>query len=54
MDDIVDTNNPDAAFRCGQQWIFNITTSNLNAGSTYIYTISLNDGSAINFQFGLR
>jgi hypothetical protein len=55
VEDIVDTNNPDAAFRWdGQQWIFNITTSNLAAGSTYVYTITLNDGSAILFQFGLR
>jgi hypothetical protein len=55
--DMVDTNNPDAAFRwdpTSQQWIFNITTSNLAAGSTYIYTITLNDGSTINFQYGLR
>jgi len=55
VEDVVDTNNPDAAFRWdGQQWIFNITTGNLSAGSTYIYTITLNDGSTIVFQFGLR
>jgi uncharacterized repeat protein (TIGR01451 family) len=54
---VVDTNNPDTAFRwdpTGQQWIFNITTGNLAAGSTYIYTIALNDGSSIVFQYGLR
>ena len=55
VQDIVDANNPDTAFRWdGQEWIFNITTQNLAAGSTYVYTISLNDGSAIMFQFGLR
>ena len=57
VDNIVDTNNPDTAFRwdpTGQQWIFNITTGNLSAGSTYIYTIALNDGSTIVFQYGLR
>jgi hypothetical protein len=55
--DMVDTNNPDTAFRwdpTSQQWIFNITTGNLAAGSTYIYTIALNDGSTIMFQYGLR
>ena len=33
---------------------FNISTKNLLAGDTYIYTISLNDGSSIVFQYGLR
>jgi hypothetical protein len=57
VEDVVDTNNPDTAFRwdpTNQQWIFNITTANLSAGSTYIYTIALNDGSTIIFQYGLR
>lgn len=57
VQDIVDTNVPDTAFRwdsTDQQWIFNITTTNLPVGSTYIYTITLNDGSTIVFQFGLR
>lgn len=57
VQNIVDTNVPDAAFRwdsTDQQWIFNITTTNLPVGSTYIYTITLNDGSTIVFQFGLR
>jgi hypothetical protein len=54
VQDVVDTNNPDMSFRWdGQQWIFNITTANLSGGSTYIYTIALNDGSTIMFQFGL-
>lgn len=57
VENVVDTNNPDAAFRwdlTGQQWIFNISTANLLAGNTYIFTITLNDGSTIMFQFGLR
>jgi hypothetical protein len=55
VEDFVDTNNPDMSFRWdGQQWIFNITTTNLTAGSTYIYTITLNDGSTVMFQYGLR
>jgi MBG domain (YGX type)/Bacterial Ig-like domain (group 3)/Beta-propeller repeat len=57
VENFVDTNNPDSAFRWDSsnlQWVFNISTSNLAAGSTYVYTITLNDGSTINFQFGLR
>lgn len=57
VEDIVDTNNPDTAFRwdsTDQQWIFNISTQNLAANSTYIYTITLNDGTIITFQYGLR
>ncbi|HEX2328163.1 MAG TPA: PxKF domain-containing protein, partial [Candidatus Angelobacter sp.] len=48
---------PDTAFRwdpTAQQWIFNPDTSGLAAGSTYVFTIALADGSSINFQFGLR
>jgi hypothetical protein len=37
-----------------QQWIFNLNTKNLSAGKTYIYKITLNDGSAIDFEFGLK
>jgi hypothetical protein len=57
VQDVVDTNNPDAAFRwdsTAQQWVFNITTADLVVGSTYVYTIALNDGSTITFQYGLR
>ena len=57
VQDVVDTNNPDAAFRwdpTAQQWIFNISTGNLTASSTYVYTIILNDGSVISFRYGLR
>lgn len=57
VEDVVDTNNPDTAYRwdpTSQQWIFNITTSNQLANQTYIYTITLNDGSTIVFVYGLR
>jgi len=48
---------PDTAFRwdaAGQQWIFNLGTKDLAAGATYIYRIRLDDGSSIEFSFGLR
>ncbi len=45
----------DPVFRSGnQQWIFNINTRNLKAGSTYVYLITLIDGSTIQFQFSLK
>jgi len=49
--------NGDTAFRfdpTAQQWIFNLNTSGLSAGSTYVFRISLVDGSHIDFQFGVR
>jgi hypothetical protein len=54
-EDVVST-TPDTAFRWSstdQQWIFNINTKSLQAGKTYVYK-SLNDGSWIQFQFGLK
>jgi hypothetical protein len=46
---------PDTAFRwTGSLWIFNINTNNLAANATYVYQIGLNDGSIIQFQFGLN
>jgi hypothetical protein len=57
VESVVDTNNLDTAFRwdpTGRQWVFNISTANLTAGNTYIYTITLNDGSTMMFQYGLR
>ena len=47
----------DTAFRWSstdQQWIFNINTKNQTANRTYYYRITLNDGSKIEFQFGLK
>lgn len=50
-----DATTPDTAFRwTGDQWIFNINTKGLNSGSTYVYQIKLNDGSIIQFQYGLK
>jgi hypothetical protein len=57
LDVIVDSTTPDSAFRwdpTDQQWIFNVNTKSLQAGFTYVYQISLNDGSNITFQFGLK
>jgi len=57
VDEAVDSTTPDTAFRwdpTGQQWIFNVNSKNLNANMTYYYTITLNDGSAITFMFGLK
>jgi hypothetical protein len=57
VDEAVDSTTPDTAFRWsadGQQWIFNITTKKLTPGYTYVYLITLNDGSTIQFQFGLK
>jgi MBG domain-containing protein len=53
----VDSTTPDTAFRWSstdQLWIFNINTKKLNANKTYVYKISLNDGTYIQFQFGLK
>jgi len=45
----------DTGFRAGnQQWIFNLSTKNLVAGNTYVYLITLNDGSTIQLQFSLK
>jgi hypothetical protein len=53
----VDSTTPDTAFRWSasdQQWIFNINTKSLTKNKTYVYLITLNDGSTIQFQFGLK
>lgn len=45
---------PDTAFRwdaTNQQWIFNLTTKNLSAGTTDTYEIALNDSTTIDFTF---
>ncbi len=38
----------------GGQWIYNISARNLNAGSTYFFRTFLNDGTYVDFDFGLR
>jgi hypothetical protein len=53
----VTSTTPYTVFRwdpTSQQWIFNIKTKNLTAGYTYVYEITLNDGTTITFQFGLK
>ena len=53
----VDSTTPDSAFRWSstdQQWIFNTYTKNLTANRTYVYLITLNDGTSIQYQFGLK
>ncbi len=57
VDEAAVSTTPDTAFRwdaSGQQWIFNINTKNLTANVTYLYRITLNDGSTIDFKFGLK
>jgi hypothetical protein len=60
VDEVTETvvsTTPDTAFRWSatdQQWIFNINTKNLYAGKTYFYRITLDDGSVIEFSFGLK
>ena len=45
---------PDAAFRwSGDQWIFNMATSNLQASTTYTFRINLALGS-IQFRVGVK
>jgi hypothetical protein len=57
-DETPNSTTPDTAFRWSaapdSQWIFNINTKGLAANSTYVYQITLNDGSVIQFQYGLK
>jgi MBG domain (YGX type)/Beta-propeller repeat/Bacterial Ig-like domain (group 3) len=51
----VDSTTPDLYFRwSGDQWIFNINTKGYSAGVTYFFRVSLNDGTEILFNFGLK
>jgi hypothetical protein len=55
-EDVAST-TPDMAFRwdsTGQQWIFNINNKSYPSNQTYFFRITLNDGTAINFNYGLR
>ena len=57
VNESVPSTTPDANFRwdsTDQHWIFNMATSSVSANRTYVYRISLNDGSSITFRFGLR
>jgi hypothetical protein len=50
--------NATFSFQAGaQDWLANLSTStptNLAAGSTYVYQITLNDGTTIGFQFSMN
>jgi hypothetical protein len=57
VDEAVDSTTPDPNFRwdpSAQQWIFNMNTKSLSASRTYVYRIGLNDGTNIDFRFGLK
>jgi hypothetical protein len=55
VDQTVESTPPFDVFRSGQgQWIFNISTEELLADNTYVYLITLNDRSTIQFQFSLK
>jgi hypothetical protein len=57
VNEAVLSTNSDSSFRwdpTSQQWIFNLSTKNLSSGKTYFYKINLNDGSTIEFSFGLK
>jgi hypothetical protein len=48
---------PDTEFRWSstdEQWIYNMATKNLATNTTFHYRIFLNDGTSIDFQFGIR
>jgi len=48
---------PDTMFRwdpTAQQWIFNINNKGYAANQTYFFRITLNDGTFINFHYGLK
>ena len=53
----VTSTTSDSAFRwdpTNHRWIFNISTNNLTANNTYVFLVTLSDGSTIQFQFGLN
>jgi hypothetical protein len=60
VDEAVDSTTEDTAFRWSptdQQWIFNVSTKNSpvnTANTTYVFRTTLNDGSNIDFRFGLK
>ncbi|GAC1434433.1 MAG: hypothetical protein NVS1B11_36540 [Terriglobales bacterium] len=57
VDETTTTTTADSTFRfdtTAQQWVFNLSTQGQSAGNTYHYSIHLNDGTAIRFQYGLR
>jgi hypothetical protein len=57
VDEAVISTTPDSSFRwdsTAQQWIFNLNSKSLNADKTYVYQITLQDDTTIDFRFGLK
>lgn len=57
VNEAVDSTTPDPNFRwdaSAMQWIFNISTKPLTKNVTYFFRVTLNDGTTINFNFGLK
>jgi hypothetical protein len=57
VNETVDSTTPDTNFRwdpTAQQWIFNINNKPRATNATYDFRIWLNDGSTIDFQYGIR
>jgi len=57
VDEDVYSTTPDTAFRwdpSAQQWIFNINNKSYPSNRTYFFRITLNDGTAIDFNYGLK
>lgn len=53
----VESTTPFNEFRwdtTGQHWIFNMDTKGLSANTTYVFRVSLADGTWLDFRFGLR
>lgn len=57
VDGTIYSTTPDTAFRwdsTDQQWIFNLSSTNLMSGTSYSYGIGLNDATAIDFNFAVK
>jgi hypothetical protein len=57
QNEVVDSTTPDTTFRwdpTAQQWIFNISNKSFANSKTYGFLITLNDGSTIPFQYGIK
>ena len=53
----VDSSTPFTEFRwdaSSQKWIFNMATRGLTDGQSYVFRITLNDATNIDFRFGIR
>ena len=53
----VESTTPFTEFRwdsTDRQWIFNINTKPLTPLKTYVYRVTLNDGTNFTFEFGLK